>query len=130
MFGAAGVLIPLIAATDPAIKNWAAWGFVALAAAGACFGANALFAASSSHVSYVKAQLTIGHLIVERRLGWTQMVATSESEQMTNDELSARFQYLREYSGSLAKIVDDETSVWQNVLLDQLAKADKSISAK
>ncbi len=128
--GTAGVLIPLIAATNQEIKSWAAWGFVALAAAGALFGANALFTGTSSHVAYVKAQLTIEHLIVERRLGWTQMVATASSEQMANDELAARFQYLRDYMGTLAKIVTDETSLWEKVVLDQLAKADKSISPK
>lgn len=42
-FGAIGLRIPLVADADPMRKDWSAWGYVALAATGTCFGANARF---------------------------------------------------------------------------------------
>lgn len=127
-FGAAGLLLPLLAATDPSRKDWAAWGYVALAAAGSCFGANALFGGTSGHASFVAAQLAIERLIIENRLAWAKVIAETQpqpgaSDQLDDAQLTAALDLIHNYTKSVYTITANETENWRNSTLEELSKS-------
>jgi hypothetical protein len=64
LFGTVGILLPLLAtAYLPSSAGLMPWGYVALAIAASLLTANALFGASTGHIRFVTAQLSLEKLM-------------------------------------------------------------------
>lgn len=71
VFGSIGLLLLLLAATaTPDFKAVSQYGYVFLAAAASCLGANSLFGGTEGHIRFVSTQLELEKLITSARIRW------------------------------------------------------------
>lgn len=78
-FAAVGSVAPLLAATGAAFAaGLAQWGYVALAGAGACIGADRAFGFSSGWIRYMITQLALEKALTDFRFSWALEMATLE----------------------------------------------------
>lgn len=121
--GTAGVLLPLLAATnrqDP--TAWAPWGYVLLAAAASFLAANALFGGSSGHVRFVLTQLALESLITASRIEWCAFEANRLQGDLAPEAIQAGFDLIRAYAGKFYELSISETGQWGETLLAELNK--------
>ncbi len=121
--GSIGLLIPLLAATnEPRFAELHPYGYVFLAAAASCLGANALFGGTEGHIRFVATQLELEKIITEARIGWYEYLASASSG---TPDVQAGFEQIRMYAEALYAATIAETARWGETLLRELAKLQK-----
>ena len=128
IFGTVGLLLPLLAATKSQnFSDLGDYGYVFLAAAASCLGANSLFGGSEGHIRFVSTQLEIEKLIIQARIVWFEYLA---SQSVDSSDYKHGFLLIKNYAGDLHKITIGETGRWGKALLQELAKYQKQIDEK
>jgi len=127
-FGTIGLLLPLLAATkNPYFANWGDYGYVFLAAAASCLGANSLFGGTEGHIRFVATQLEIEKLITQARIAWFAYLSTLSTD---NNDYKQGFLLIQNYANDLHTISIEETGRWGKNLSLELAKFQKQIDGK
>ena len=126
--GTIGLLLPLLAAANGArFSNLQNYGYVFLAAAASCLGANSLFGGTVGHIRFVSTQLELEKLITQARITWCEYLAESNAGQ---PDIQAGFAKIRDYAQALHETTIAETGRWGEVLLKELAKYQKQIGSR
>ena len=125
----AGLLLPLISATEPsAAKSMLPWGYVLLAAAGSVFAGNALLGGSAGHIRFVVAQLTLERAMTEARIGWQAYMELISGKPLTEPAITGGFSLIKNYVDRLYTTALSETSEWAESTLRELEKYASSIA--
>ncbi|MEA3043475.1 MAG: hypothetical protein QOH47_1313 [Sphingomonadales bacterium] len=115
IFGTAGLLAPLLAATgNQWFVNWDKWGYVLLASAAAALAANQLFGATSGHMRFVSAQYALEQLLQEFAVHWQAWRAKfARADEAPNAELTAEaFLLFQQLSTAAYAAIKRETDLW------------------
>ena len=115
LFGSAGLLAPLLAATgNQWFVNGEKWGYVLLASAAAALAANRLFGATSGHMRFVSAQYRLEQLLQEFAVQWQAWRAkVPRADEAPNAELTAEaFRLLEQFSTAAYAAMKRETDLW------------------
>ena len=135
--GTIGLLLPLLAATtNPEFKEWAQYGYVFLAVAASCLGANSLFGGTEGHIRFVSTQLELEKLITKARISWCHYLATgvnssgvNSSEVNSTNNTDAGFSLIQDYANDLHTITISETGIWGETIMKELATYQKDINS-
>lgn len=128
LFGTVGLLLPLLAsAKNSNFTNIADYGYVFLAAAASCLGANSLFGGTEGHIRFVSTQLEIEKLITQARISWYEYLA---AQNVDGSDYKPGFLLTQKYANDLHTITIEETGRWGEALLQELAKFQKQIDEK
>lgn len=128
VFGSIGLLLPLLAATaTPDFKTAAQYGYVFLAAAASCLGANSLFGGTKGHIRFVSTQLELEKLITSARISWCKYLASQSSE---DKDITSGFSLIMTYATDLHTTTISETGRWGETVLKELAKYQKQFDSK
>lgn len=127
-FGSIGLLLPLLASTaNPEFEAWSPYGYVFLAAAASCLGANSLFGGTEGHIRFVSTQLEIEKLITKARVSWCRYLV-SNGDKTQNLELG--FSLIQDYADELHAATISETGHWGKTTKEALARYQENISSK
>lgn len=128
IFGTAGTLIPLAAATrHPRFHDWNPWGYVLIALSAAMFAANALFQGTAGHIRFVTTQLQIERLITLTRLEWVRFVAGASTTKLTEEERGRALDLLKVYATELYTLIISETGEWSQLMQSQIDQYQKNL---
>lgn len=128
LLGTIGLLLPLLAGTEPPrFKDMASYGYVFLAASASCLAANSLFGGTDGHVRFVATQLELEKLIVASRVGWCKYLAAPGS---TSEHLAEGFDQILAYAIALHAVTIGETGRWGETLMTELGKYQRVIESK
>jgi hypothetical protein len=124
-FGTIGVLCPLLAATEySAFADWGDLGYIFLALAASCLGANSLFGGTQGHIRFVSTQLEIEQLITQARITWYEYLASQKAD---TPDIQSGFELIKTYANNLHNITIEETGRWGKNILEALDKFQKKI---
>jgi len=127
VFGAIGLLVPLLAATGEPFTTWGPYGYVSLALAASFLAANALFGGTTGHVRFVSTQLELEKLVTSSRIAWYRYVARVRAMDLTDEEIENGFVLIQAYAQSLYAATIAEAGHWGEALLAELLKYQKTI---
>ncbi len=128
LFGTVGLLLPLLSITkNQNFNNLGDYGYVFLAAAASCLGANSLFGGTEGHIRFVSTQLEIEKLATQVRISWFEYLASQDAG---NNDYKPGFLLIQNYASDLHTITIEETGRWGKALLQELAKYQKQIKEK
>lgn len=111
VFGAAGLLLPLLASTKQLSEfSLLPWGYVSLSIAASAFAANELFNVTASHIRFVSTQLALEQIMTTRRIEWYQFLATPQTK------VAQGFELLQHYASDLYRGTTSETADWAHAV--------------
>jgi nucleoside permease NupC len=110
VLGAMGALLPLL---SPITNVSLAWGYTALALAGACVALDKLFGFSSSWMRYMQSEFELQHLLSQLQASWLLRACTGSRDTQTANHSEADLaQMLAEHSDAVASLIRAETAAW------------------
>lgn len=129
VFGTPGVLMPLVAAAEPALfAGLASWGFPFLACAAAMVALNRMFGATGSHIRYVTAQLELERLIAKFRLQWLEWLSRQAAPAHTATPAEA-FQMMNGFVDAVYAVLLQETAAWGQAVAEALRDYESRLPA-
>jgi hypothetical protein len=123
-FGGAAPVTAL-SAGRPALGNW---GFVLLAAAGACMVYDRFFGYSSAWLRYMSTATALRGLINDFQLRWTAELARLGGREPDSEDVVVLIELVRLFAGSVQDAVRTETESWLTEFHTRLNEMETRIS--
>lgn len=113
LLGAAGILVPLVhPILEAAPKAFLSWGYIAFATAGAALLFDSLFAGTTAHQRYTRAQLELEHIYQAFSLRW-QRGLVSFDEQSSVAAVQSLIDEGKVLVEAFHQVLADETLAWK-----------------
>lgn len=123
ILGALGALAPVISSiVNQSGTNITSWGYVFLAAAGACIAGDRLFGLSSGWIRYIQTEFTLQSMLTEFQYEW---LIKSRDTTKTSSELSLM---VETFHKSVQQIVNSETNAWAAEFQSNLSALEKQLN--
>jgi len=101
-------------------------GYIALALAAACVGADKFFGFSSGWMRYMLTQLSLQKALAEFQLGWMLLWADIDKQQPTPEQRKKILQYLIDFQAKLFTEINQETQTWMIEFQSNLIQLERS----
>ncbi len=131
VFGAGGVLVPLVVTAWEANPARASWGYVCFAAAGVSIGADRLYGLSSGWIRFVTSNLTLERALRRFRFEWALLQSHAAEDGVldakdSEEAIQRMLQFVELVDGEILR----ETEVWAKEFQSSLSELESMVRAE